>query len=173
MRLNRLLLAATCLAAFGLAGCDALRSLTEPPDGLTGPFTFSFSTTLSNTSGAATILEAQVIIDNDVVADSCPPEDLFPETDADGNILSYSCSAPAVATVAFSPGGHIGPGTHRVRFFLNSQTTTSTPTSYAVMAFTLQVNDAKGNPLKSISLPAQTGRIGSTGQDSIDYTITL
>ena len=58
-------------------------------------------------------------------------------------------------------------------FFLNSRTTTSTPTPYTVMAFTFQVSDAKGNLIKSISLPAQMGRIGSTGQDGIAYTITI
>ncbi len=160
-------------AALGLAGCNGLRSLTEPPDGLTGPDIYSLSTSLSNSSGAPTILEDQILIDNDVVADSCPADDLFPQTDSDGNILSYDCTAPAASTVALGSEGRIGPGTHRVRFFLNYQTTTSTPTPYTVMAFTFQVSDTKGNLIKSISLPAQSARIGSTGQDSIDYTITI
>jgi hypothetical protein len=173
MRFKMIFLAAILLPAFGMAGCNGLRSLTEPPDGLTGPYTFSMATSMSNSSGAPTILEAQIIIDNDVVADSCPEEDLIPQTDADGNIVSYDCTAPAASTVTLSTEGHIGPGTHRVRFFLSSQTTTSTPTPYTVMAFTFRVCDAKGNLIKSISLPAQSARIGSTGQDSIDYTITI
>jgi uncharacterized protein YceK len=172
MRLNRIFLAATLLAALGMAGCDTLRSLTEPPEGLTGPYTFSMSTSLSNTSGTPTILDAQLLIDSNVVADSCPEEDLFPQTDADGNVTSYFCTAPATFAVTLSAEGHIGPGRHTMMlFFISSQTVDRAPTPYAVMAFTFQVSDAKGNLIKSISLPTQSANLA--GGQSIVYEISI
>lgn len=170
MRCERIFLAATALAALGLAGCNALRTLTEPPDdGLTGPYTFSLSTTMSNSAGATTLVDAQVLIDNNVVVDSCPPEDLSPQTDPDGNVLNYFCYAPATDEVSLSTGGHIGPGSHTMLFFISQQIVDRAP--YTVMAFTFQVKDAQGNPIKSISLPTQSGTLAS-GQ-SIVYQITI
>jgi len=171
MQRNQLFLAATLLAAFGLAGCNALRTLTEPPDGgLTGPYTFSLSTNLSNTAGVPTVIDAQILIDNVVVADSCPQQDEFPQTDGDGNI-TYFCEAPASGAVNLGTGGHIGPGMHTIRFFISSQTGGNTPTPYIVMAFSIQVNDAQGNPLKTLSLPAQSASLRA-GQ-SIVYEISI
>ncbi|HEY0555507.1 MAG TPA: hypothetical protein VGG20_14695 [Thermoanaerobaculia bacterium] len=171
MRRKMLFLAAGFLAAFGLAGCNGLRSLTEPPDdeGLTGPYTFSLSTNLSNTAGTPTIIDAQILIDNIVVADSCPQQDEGSQTDGDGNI-TYFCEAPASAEVDLGTGGHIGPGMHTVLFFISSQTA-SAPTPYTVMAFSIQVNDAQGNPLKTLSLPAQSASLRA-GQ-SIVYQISI
>lgn len=170
MRRNKLFLATTFLAAFGLAGCNALRTLTEPPDdGLTGPYTFSLSTSLSNTAGVPTVIDAQILIDNVVVADSCPQQNEFPQTDGDGNV-TYFCEAPASAAVNLGTGGHIGPGLHTVLFFISSQTT-STPVPYTVMAFSIQVNDAQGNPLKTLNLPAQSASLRA-GQ-SIVYQISI
>ncbi len=170
MRRKMPFLAATFLAAFGLAGCNALRTLTEPPDdGLTGPYTFSLSTNLSNSTGTPTLVDAQILIDNVVVADSCPQQYEFPQTDGDGNI-TYFCEAPASSTVNLGTGGHIGPGLHTLLFFISSQTA-SAPTPYTVMTFSLQVNDAQGNPLKTLSLPAQSA-ILRAGQ-SIVYEISI
>jgi hypothetical protein len=173
MRLNRIFLAATLLPALGVAGCDHVRSLTEPPSpaSLAGPYTFSMSTTLSNTSGTPTIVDAEVLIDNNVEADSCPPGDRELDTDPDGNVISFSCTAPAVAAVTLSTGGHIGPGMHTMLFFISSQTAGSSPTPYTVMAFTFQVSGANGNLIKSISLPSQSANL-AIGQ-SIVYTFTL
>lgn len=165
MRCERIFLAATALAALGLAGCNTLKSLTEPPDGLTGIYTFSLSTTMSNSTGAPTILDAQLLIDNNVEADSCPPEDVYPETDPDGNV-TYFCNAPAVAAVNLSASDHIGPGTHTLLFFISGETSRS-PTPYTVQAFTIQVFDPGGHLSKSISLPAQSGH------ESIVYQITI
>jgi uncharacterized protein YceK len=164
MRCERIFLAATALAALGLAGCDTLKSLTEPPDGLTGLYTFTLSTTMSNSAGAATILDAQLLIDNNVVADSCPEEYVYPVIDSDGNV-TYSCNAPAVATADLSASGHIGPGMHTLWFFMSSETARSQP--YTVKAFTIQVFDPSGHLSKSIDLPTQ-----SAGE-SITYQITI
>jgi hypothetical protein len=165
MRYEKIFLAAAALAALGLAGCNTLKSLTEPPDGLTGIYTFSLSTTMSNSAGASTILDAQLLIDNNVVADSCPEEYVYPQTDPDGNV-TYYCNAPAVATVDLSTSGHIGPGMHTLWFFMSSETSRS-PTPYTVTAFTLQVFDPSGHLSKSISLPTQAGH------ESIVYQITI
>lgn len=171
MRHDRFFLTATLLAALGMAGCNGLRSLTEPPDdvGLTGPYTFSLSTSLRNTAGDATVIDAQILIDDVVVADSCPPLDEVPQTDGDGNVTDF-CEAPAAAAVNLGTGGHIGPGLHTVLFFISSQTS-SAPTPYTVAAFNIQVNDAKGNPLKTLSLPAQSASLRA-GQ-SIVYQISI
>jgi hypothetical protein len=170
MRRNRIFLAATLLAALGMTGCNGLRSLTEPPDdGLTGPYTFSLSTNLSNSTGTPTVIDAQILIDNVVVADSCPQQDEFPQTDGDGNV-TYFCEAPASAEVNLGTGGHIGPGMHTVLFFISSQTA-SAPTPYTVAAFSIQVNDAQGKPLKTLSLPAQSAALRA-GQ-SIVYEIVI
>ena len=78
-------LVAILITAFALSGCKALGSLTAPPEGLTGRDAFSLTTNMSNSSGEPTILDAQIIVDRVVVADSCPEEDQFPDFDADGN----------------------------------------------------------------------------------------
>ncbi len=165
MRHPKLFLAATALAAFGLAGCNTLKSLTEPPDGLTGIYTFSLSTTMSNSTGKPTILDAQLLIDDNVEADSCPPAYVYPQTDSDGNV-TYYCNAPAVATVNLSAGDHIGPGMHTLLFFMSSETDRS-PVPYTVQAFTMQVFDPGGHLVKSINLPTQSGH------ESIVYQITI
>jgi hypothetical protein len=169
MRLEKLYLAATLMAAFALSGCKALEHLTSPDDGLTGPDTFSLTTNMSNSTGDATILDAQILIDNNVVADSCPAGDDFPDFDPDGNQVGSSCSAPAVPTATLSTAGHIGPGTHTMRFFMSSETTTRAP--YSVLPFTIRVIDQNGVHLPDINLPGQSGTLGSGG--SIVYSFTI
>jgi hypothetical protein len=169
MRLEKLYLAATLMAAFALSGCKALEHLTGPDDGLTGPDTFSLTTNMSNSTGDATILDAQILIDNNVVADSCPAGDDFPDFDPDGNQVGSSCSAPAVPTATLSTAGHIGPGTHTMRFFMSSETTTRAP--YTVLPFTVRVIDQNGVHLPDINLPGQSGTLASGG--SIVYSFTI
>jgi hypothetical protein len=171
MRCERIFLAATALAALGLAGCHSLRTPTEPPplEGLTGPYSFSLSTTIRNSAGAATLVNGQILIDNFVVAESCPQEDLFPQLDPDGNVIGFLCYAPATSRATLSVNGHIGPGSHTILFFISDQILDHAP--YTVMAFTFQVKDGQGNPIKSISLPTQSGDLAS-GQ-SIVYQITI
>jgi hypothetical protein len=171
MRLEKMVLAATLVAAFALSGCKALENLTGPGDGLTGPDTFSLTTNMSNSTGDATILDAQILIDNNVVADSCPDADEFPDFDPDGNQVGTSCSAPAVATATLSTAGHIGPGTHTMRFFISSQTTNYTRTPYTVLPFTIRVVDQNGVHLPDINLAGQAASLQVGG--SIDYTFTI
>jgi hypothetical protein len=173
MRLNGILLAATLLPALVMAACGHARSITEPasPARLTGPYTFSLSTSLSNTSGAPTINDAQILIDNNVEADSCPPGDLEQLTDPDGNVIGASCIAPGTSAVTLSATGNIGPGSHSLLVFISQQSTGFSPTPYSVKAFTFQVTDATGHLIKSVNLPAQTASL-AVGQ-SIAYTFTL
>jgi hypothetical protein len=170
MRFKMIFLAAILPPAFGMAGCNGLRSLTEPPDGLTGPYIFSMSTSLSNTAGTPTLLDAQLVIDRNNLADSCPQQYIVAQPDSDGNI-TFDCQAPAVSAVTLSWEGKIGGGTHTILFFISSQTTGASPSPYTVAAFTFQVRDAQGNLIKSIRLPTQSGNFAN-GQ-SIVYTITL
>jgi hypothetical protein len=171
MRLDRIFLAATCLAVLGLEACKGLRSLTEPSDGgLTGPYTFSLSTSLSNTASIPTILDARILIDDHVVADSCPRQYQVSQTDSDGNV-TYFCTAPAAAAVDLATGGHIGPGRHTLLFFIASQTVDRAPTPYTVRAFSIQVVDARGNPIENLSLPARSADL--RGGQSIVYEITI
>jgi hypothetical protein len=159
------------LAILCTAGCGNLRSLTEPPVGLTGPYTFNLTASLSNSSGSPTIDDAQILIDDNVEADSCPQDDLVPQTDGDGNVTSYVCEAPSTSAASLSAAGHIGPGGHRLLFFISQQETNYTPTPYTVAAFTITVNDASGRLLKTISLPAESGNL-AVGQ-SLVYMFTI
>ncbi|HXO19874.1 MAG TPA: hypothetical protein VOA87_08110 [Thermoanaerobaculia bacterium] len=109
------------------------------------------------------------------MANSCPPADLSPDVDGDGDgdgdIVGYSCNAPAVSFVPFNTGGSIGPGTHRLEFFMSSQTTGGTPTPYNVTAFNFVIYDRSGKVLKTISQPSQTASLGSGG--SIFYSFSF
>ncbi len=175
MRFQRAFLAAVFLGAFGLTGCNS-RSPTEPagppvPVGLSGPDKYSLTTTMTNTSGAATLSDGQILIDNVVVADSCPNADLNPEVDGDGNIIGYFCTKGASTSAILSAAGAIGPGSHTLRFFISEQTTAYAPTPYTVAAFTIGVRDTTGKLLKSVNLPAQTANL-KVG-DSMIYLFTI
>jgi hypothetical protein len=137
-----------------------------------GPDTFTLQTTMDNTSGAATILDAQILYDNLVIADSCPQNDQYPITDVDGNILGDGCTAPPVRTVAFSAGNNTAPGSHHLDFFMSSQSTAGTPTPYQVAAFTLTIVGSGGKVIKTIPLPAMSGSLGG-GRGSITYIFSF
>jgi len=166
MTIKQAFLAVPLLVAVLLGGCD------PGPTGPEGPDTFTLHTTMSNVSGAATILDAQILVDNFVEAESCPAGELTPDVDADGNIVGYTCNAPAVSSAAFDVGGNIGPGSHRLEFFMSSQTTGGTDTRYNVMAFDVVIYDRGGKVLKTISLPSQSARLGG-GQRSIVYSFSF
>lgn len=173
MGLKRIFLAAILLSALVMAACGHARSITEPtsPPGLGGPYRFSLSTSLSNTSSAPTINDAQILIDNNVEADSCPPGDLEQLTDPDDNVIGSTCIAPGASAVTLSAAGNIGPGSHSLHVFISQHTTGFSPSPYSVKAFTFQVTDAAGHLVKSVALPAQTANL-AVGQ-SIAYSFTL
>lgn len=166
MRFQRAFLAASFLAAFSLTGCNLL-SPTEPGGDLSGPDRYRLTTTMTNTSGVANLDEVQIFIDGNMVMDSCSNFD--PQYDNNDNV-SYLCTDGSVASLSLSAAGSIGPGSHSMGF---SITQTSGPSNgiYTVAAFTIEVRDANGALLKSISLPAQTASLGTGG--SIKYSFTI
>src|SRR5262249_50756871 len=86
--------------------------------GATGPTSpgnvvmYSLSTSLTNNTGAATIVDAQIIVDKVVVYDSCPPSEEDPQLGPDGTILDFICDAPAVSRVPLMASGPINTGPH-------------------------------------------------------------
>ncbi len=168
MRFQKAFLAASFLAAFSLTGCNHL-SPTEPSDGgLSGSDMYSLAATLTNTSGAPNVDEVQTIIDGHIVSDSCSSFD--PQYDGDGNVIAYTCTDGSSASLTLTAAGSIGPGSHTLRFFI-SQTSGPSHSTYTMGSFTIEVRDANGKPLKSISLPAQTANLESGA--SITYTFTI
>jgi len=167
MRFQKAFLAAAFLAAFGLTGCNLL-SPTDPGGGLSGPDRYSLTTTMTNTPGVANLDEVQIYIDGNIVMDSCSNFD--PQYDSDGNIVSDLCIDGSFASMTLSAAGSIGPGSHSMGFFI-SQTTGPSHGTYTVAAFTIEVRDANGALLKSISLPAQTASLGTGG--SIRYAFSI
>jgi hypothetical protein len=151
-------------AALGpLLGC------VPPTPVLEGPDTITLSTTITNDSGTANIVDAQIILDSVQVDESCPA-DLSPETDANGNITGEDCSAAPSTSESLTAMSSIGPGSHRLEFHLLTLTAPVQPAPYTVAGFTVQVYDMGGNLLKTIRLPAQTATLGSTDSWSIFYS---
>jgi len=170
MRFQRAFLAASFLAAFSLTGCNLL-SPTEPGDGgLSGPDKLSLTATMTDTSGNPSLNEIQIIIDGNVVADSCSNSD--PQYDGDGNIIGYSCTDGSSVSLTLSAAGSIGPGSHTIKILIAESTQYDhTPRGpYSVAAFTIEVDGADGKLLKNISLPAQTA---TGGGFSVSYPFTI
>lgn len=142
---------ATILAALCVAGCNG-----GGPTAPKGPDTFTLRATMSDTDGAATMVEAVVNLDSQTVADSCASRRTI--YDSDGNFLEEICDSPAVSTYTFAGGGGIAPGTHALSFFVSSQTT-GRPVTYTVSPFDVLIYDQNGKPLKTVSLPAQTATL--------------
>jgi hypothetical protein len=158
-------LAAT-LAALCMGACGGGSGGPTMPSGAD---TYRLSATMKNASGAETIFDATIRLDGFTVADSCL-RNLQPITDSDGNVIGYYCDAPPAATVAFIAGGSIGPGSHRLEFYLVSQAQ-AVPATYTVPAFKLVVNGPDGKLLTTVNLPSQTASIGAGG--SISYTVSF
>src|SRR3954466_6774101 len=118
--MTRNALLASILLALALGGCGGGSSPTEGP---TAPLQFSFSTSLSNTSGIATIQDAQVRLDNAVKMDSCPPGETEPQYDANGKVIGFACVFKGAATVTLSAADRIGSGNHTLLFFISQHTT--------------------------------------------------
>jgi hypothetical protein len=161
-------LLAVLLLALSLGGCGGGSS---PTEGTVASLQFSLSTTLTNTAGIATIQDAQVRLDNAVKMDSCPRGATEPQYDANGKVIGFDCVFKGAATVTLSAADRIGSGSHTLLFFISQQTTNHSPSPYRISAFTIQITDIQGKPVKTISLPAQSGNLAS-GQ-ALSYTFTI
>jgi hypothetical protein len=117
--------------------------------------TFSFSATMRNANGVASMVEAIAAVDGNQVADSCPPADEDPQYDSDGALIDYQCGAPAVATYTFSAVGGINPGSHAIQFGVRTTEGGGTFT-YTIAPFNVVIRDESGKVLKTIALSGQT-----------------
>jgi hypothetical protein len=138
-----------------LAACGG-HSPTSP-----GPTdSYSLSTSLTNNTGAATIVDAQIIIDKVVVYDSCPPQYQSPTLDTNGDPDGFVCVAPPVASVPLVSSGAIGPGNHQLIMLLSQISPNAQLNPYTMAAFNIVIHSPTGALLKTISLPSQTATLG-------------
>ena len=144
------------LAAVGLvlvAGCSGGGHPTAPGS----VFQYSFSTTLTNLTGAATIGDAQIAIDGNTVGDSCPPADESPDQSGDGG---FSCDAPPMSSVQIASSGPINAGSHTLEMLLSQISSTSTLNPYRLSAITMPIRDSTGKVTETITIPSQTATLG-------------
>jgi hypothetical protein len=130
-----------------LAGMWALGCSGSPTS--SSGFQLILTVSVANTAMAATITQADLIVDGAAASLSVPPA---PE---------------AVATL--NTTGQAGSGSHTMQIQIAGQT--SSPNSYTVAAPTIQVFDQGGSLRKTIQLPAQTAVLATGG--SISYTFSL
>jgi len=144
MRLKQALVA-VMLAGMWALGCSNSNSPTA-----SNSFTLAINVNLNNTANAATITDAQMVVDG-------------------ATAVIFSQSTP-VASAPLGTTGQAGGGPHSLQVLLVGQTT-STPTSYTVAGATIMVFDLNRTLLKTITLPTETANLVNGG--SISYTFTL
>jgi hypothetical protein len=136
---------AVMLAGLWALGCSNSNSPTSA-----NGFTLAVNVNMTNTANAATITDAQLIVDG-------------------ATAVIFSQATPA-ATANLGTTGQAGAGPHSLQVLLVNQTTTS-PTSYTVANATIQVFDLNRTLLKTITLPTTTAALVNGG--SISYTFSL
>jgi hypothetical protein len=134
---------ALALAALCVVGCHS----GSPTS--TSSFQVVVQAGLANTALMPTILDAQLVFDGSLVQD-------LPQS-------------PAASLVTLSASGGVNSGAHTVQFIIANQTTT--PNNYTVTTPSIEVLDAAGNFVKTITLPVQSGSL-ATGQ-GFTYQFTL
>jgi hypothetical protein len=164
---QKAILALTVVGLFLLIGCSGGSHGTPASPG--NVFKYTLSTTLTNQTGAATIVDAQILIDNVVVGDSCPPADEQPDQNNDGG---SSCSAPPLPSVQIAATGTIGSGAHTLVMLLSSISNQSFLNSYQLAAIAIPIRDASGKVTETITIPSQTATLGP-GNNGGPRTITV
>jgi hypothetical protein len=144
MRLKQALVA-VMLAGLCALGCSNSNSPTA-----SNSFTLAINVNLNNTANAATITDAQLVVDG-------------------ATAVIFSQATP-VASAPLGTTGQAGGGAHSMQVLLVGQTT-STPTSYTVANATVMVFDLNRTLLKTITLPTETANLVNGG--SISYTFSL
>jgi hypothetical protein len=153
MRSRRLLLAGLASGVtLAFTACHGGPTSPKPGD------TFKLVGTMSNASGGANMVDAEVSVDNGTVFSTC-------DMDATGQ-----CINSAVATFAFTGLGSIGPGNHTISFIV-FESTTSHPVTYTISGCDLQVFDQTGKLLKNISFPTLTQTVDFGGTMSYSFTL--
>jgi hypothetical protein len=112
-------------------------------------FSLVLTVPVANTAKAATITDAQLVVDG-------ATEVLFAQT-------------TAAASTTLSTSGQAGAGPHTLAVVITGQT--ASPTSYTVASATIQVFDLNRTLLKTIMLPTQTAVLATGG--SISYSFSL
>ncbi len=135
---------AVMLAGMWALGCS---NSSSPTSG--DAFMLVLNATITNTAGASTINEAQLIVD--------------------GASAVIFAPTPAAATGVLTTSGQAGTGPHTMAVLISDQT--STPNSYTVSMATVQVFDLNRTLLKTITLANQTAVLATGG--SISYSFSL
>jgi hypothetical protein len=136
-------LAVLVLAGLCLFGCHSSNPTSS------GGLNVVITASIANTTLQPTITEGQLLVDGSLVTDNVSP-------------------APT-ATLALTASGGIASGAHTMSCVIVNQT--SSPNNYTVAAPNIQVYDANGNFLKSVTLPTQSGSL-ATGQ-AITFSFSL
>lgn len=143
MRLKQALVAVT-LAGMWALGCSNSNS---PTSG--SAFMLVLNVSLANTAKAATITDAQLVVDG-------------------ATAVIFASTTPA-ASATLNTSGQAGTGPHSVVVVITGQT--STPNSYTVAMPTIQVFDLNRTLLKTIMLPTQTAVLATGGMISYSFSL--
>ncbi len=135
---------AVLLAGMWALGCSGSNSPTS-----SGAFMLVLNVSVANTAMAATITDAQLVVDG-------------------ATAVLFSVAVPA-ASAALNTSGQAGTGPHTMAVVISGQT--ASPTSYTVATATIQVFDLNRTLLKTIMLPTQTAVLATGG--SINYSFSL
>jgi len=131
-----------------LAGMWALGCNGYSPTSSSG-FQLILTVSVANTAMAATITQADLVVDGSTATLAVPP-------------------APA-AVVSLNATGQAGSGSHTMQIVIASQT--SSPNSYTVPAPTIQVFNQSASLIKTIHLSTESAVLATGG--SISYTFSL
>jgi len=143
MRLKQASLA-VMLAGMWALGCSSSNSPTS-----SSGFQLIITASLANTANAATITEAQLLVDG-------------------ATAVVFSQSTPA-ASANLTVTGSAGSGAHTLQFVISAQT--SSPNSYTTAMPAVQVFNQNGSLLKTILLPTETAVLATGG--TINYSFSL
>ncbi len=142
MRLKTL--AVLAVVGLSLPGCHTA----TPTSGI--GINIKITAGIANSAGQATLLEAQLLADTTVLIQDNP-------------------SPTPAASLSLNSSGVITTGPHTLSFLVANQTTS--PNNYIVTAPVIQVYDAAGNYLRTMTLTTQSSSL-TTGS-AINYSITL
>jgi hypothetical protein len=143
MRLKQALVA-VMLAGMWALGCSNSNS---PTSG--NAFMLVLSVGVANTAKAATLTDAQLVVDG-------------------ATAVIFASTTPAASTT-FNTSGQAGTGPHTLAVVITGQT--STPNSYTVATPTIQVFNLNRTLLKTIMLPTQTAVLATGGTISYDFSL--
>jgi hypothetical protein len=135
---------ALVLCAFGALSCSKSSTPTTPA----GESQMVVSVVVTNTAGAATLEDVQVLID--------------------GAVLVENSSTTALSTYTLNGAENLPSGNHTLGVRLVNQTTT--PNTYVVTP-TIQIFNSGGTLVNTISPTPVTSSLATGGSDTFTFTI--